>query len=162
MPQQPTIRRAEPLDVVNLYRLVLAQGEFDLLDRSDEARALVQVLEAIRDGSTLVAINTAGRIVATIAFIGARLASGDVVCRCAWFAVVPPYRDSSVIAELLDLSLRPADKAGFPVHIPLLPPESALAEAAELAGFVATEHDWIRRVVKRGDKEKQRRKRGQA
>jgi len=144
------IRRAEPLDVVNLYRLISAHGEFNLLDRSDEARALVQVLEAIRDGHTLVATNKAGRIVATIAFIGVRLQSGLLTSKCVWSAVAPAYSTTLVVAELLDLSLRSADKAGIPVHVTLaLPPDSPLTQAVIAAGFKAGSQNWIRKNKKK-------------
>lgn len=146
MTQQPTIRRAQPLDVVNLYRLVLAQGEFSLLDGSDEARALVQVLELITEGYVLVAHNKANRLVASIAFAGDQTTSGTPICKGVWLAVNPSYRDSSVVAELLDLSTRAAASAGFPVCIPVaFSPDDKLERVVREAGFKRGSVYWIHR-----------------
>lgn len=147
MTQQPTVRRAQPLDVVNLYRLVLAQGEFSLLDSSDEARALVQVLELITEGYVLVAHNKANRIVASIAFAGGQTSSGTPIAKGVWLAVNPSYRDSPVVAELLDLSTRSASAAGFPVCIPVanFSPDDKLELVVREAGFKRGSMYWIHR-----------------
>lgn len=144
MPQQPTIRRAQPLDVVNLYRLVSEQGEFDPFDPSDVAGALRQVLDVIQNGFVLVAQNRAGRLVATIGFDGRTSASGATACFGMWFAVAPPYRGSSLTADFLDITMRGASERSMPVQIPkMLSPDSPLIEAATKAGFTPGLHSLI-------------------
>lgn len=146
MPQQPTIRRASPLDVVNLYRLVSEQGEINPFDPSDVAGALRRVLDAVQDGHVLVATNKAGRLVASVGFEGRLVQSKTetdvLVCHCAWFAVAPPYRESPLTAELLDLTVRAANENAIPVRVPFSPP-SSLAEAAKNAGFKPGSSNWI-------------------
>lgn len=136
MTQAPTIRRIQALDVVNLYRLIRGQGEYDRLHPSDEVSALSQVLDAVKNGFGLVAVNKANRLVATIGFAGIRNAAEDLRCELIWSACLTPYRTSTLTAEFLDLASRAATLADVPVVIPTsLPPESPLVEAAKAAGF---------------------------
>lgn len=162
MPQQPTLRRADPLDVVNLYRLVRTQG-FDLFDPSDDAGALRQVLDVIQNGYALVAENKAGRLVAALAFSGQRLPSDDPYCLCVCFAVTPAYQQSMLTADLLDLAVRSAREGGLPVHLPMLPPENALTEAALNAGFIPGDHHlWLPKKNKNGIRARHRKPTGEA
>lgn len=142
MPQQPTIRRAQPLDVVNLYRLVSGQGEFDLFNQSDVAGALRQGLDVIENGYALVAENKAGRLVAALAFAGLRDAENNLVVQCVGFAVAPPYRESSVTAEFLDMTVRAARAKRLPVLVPHLATPHPLTDAAVEYGFKAMDN-WL-------------------
>jgi N-acetylglutamate synthase-like GNAT family acetyltransferase len=140
MSQQPTLRRAKPLDVVNLYRLLSKQGKNDSVDRSDEARALAFVLDTITTGFVLVA-EKAGRIVGTIGFRAVRTDRG-IHCGGTWFSVIPPYRDA-LPGDLLDVSLRAADHNGFAVRFPSPAPFDE--EVLTAAGFKLGDNEWIRK-----------------
>ncbi len=155
MTTAPTIRRVHALDVVNLYRLVRKQGEYDRLHPSDEVSALSQVLDAVRNGFGLVAINKAGRLVATIGFAGIRSPSGILRIELIWSACTPPYRGTTVTADFLDLAARAANTAGLSVVVPIsLPPESPLIEAVKLAGFKAGTVYWSNKNKNAGQRER--------
>lgn len=158
MPQQPTIRRAQPLDVVNLYRLVSEQGANDLFDLSDEAGALRFVLDAIVNGYALVAENKAGRLVGSIGY-NTIMVGKTKACGCFWFVVSPPYRDGDTAADLLDLSLRAADYAGLAVHFARSLPLDG--EVLKTLGFQETEGAWVLKVKKKNGASKKRKKEGQ-
>lgn len=149
MAQQPTIRRATPLDVVNLYRLASEQGEFDRFGPSDEARALAFVLDVIQNGYVLVAETKAKRVVATIGFACfPPPTAGEAALQAQWLAVAPSYEDGSLAADLLDLTVRAADKGCLAVHLSLSLGAPLDDEALGAAGFKPSRVEWMRQEKK--------------
>lgn len=147
MPQQPTIRRARPLDVVNLYRLISEQGDNDLFDLSDEARALAFVLDAIVNGYVLVAESKAHRLVGSIGLMPIVTKTDPPPAGCFWLVISSSYNDSDIAADLLDLSLRAAAQAGRDVHFSRSLPLDD--EALTAFGFKANKDGvWVRSVKK--------------
>ena len=140
MDAPPTIRRIEALDVVNLFRLIRRQGEFDLLHPSDEVSALSQVLDTVKNGFGLGAFNKAERLVATIGFAGIRSPKDGLRCELIWIACLPPY--GTVCADFLDLATRAATLADIPVVVPKFSPDHPLIEAVKAAGFKAGAQYW--------------------
>lgn len=151
---QPTLRIARPLDVVNLYRLLSKQGGIDPGDRSDEARALAFVLDLIMRGYVLVAENSAGRIVGSLACSATRV-GGHLQALGQWIAVNPPYQQTLPL-EFLDMTTRAADHAGFGIRFPLTFPLDA--DVMKKLGFKKTETQWARK----GSKKKNGAAKGQA
>jgi hypothetical protein len=138
------MRTARPLDVVNLYRLLSKQGGFDSVNRSDEARALVFVLDLILTGYVLVAENSAGRIVGSLGCSASRV-RGRLLAQGQWIAVIPPY-ERTLRLDFLDMTTRAADHAGFAVRFPLsLPVDPAVMKRL---GFKKTETEWTRKGKK--------------
>lgn len=142
---QLTMRTAKPLDVVNLYRLLSKQGEYGPLDRPDEARALAFVLDLIAHGYVLVAENSAGRIVGTLGCAASRI-RGKLVAVGQWLAVLPPFQRTAPL-DLLDMTVRAADHAGFAVRFPLsLPVDQSVMKNL---GFRKTKTEWTRSSKKK-------------
>lgn len=142
--------------MVNLYRLIRKQGEFDLLHPSDEVSALSQVLDTVKNGFGLGAFNKAERLVATIGFAGIRSPQGDLRCELIWIACTPPYAETSVSADFLDLATRAATLAGIPVVVPIsLSSENPLVVAVKAAGFKAGAQYWQLKKNKKCRSDKQ-------
>ena len=115
--QSVKIRRAKGTDVVNLYRLLVAEQEQRPFVSVDETLALGYVLTVIEKGLAMVAEHS-GRLVGSIGFdIYRPQFSTETSLDSVWFTVVPAYKQTSTGLALLKRALAVIDEYGIKVRL---------------------------------------------
>lgn len=131
------IRRAKPLDAVNLYRLLVDEEKRTGTGVPfDEAARVAHVLTVIETGFVSVAV-LSGRIVGSIGAlpVAPRYAK-EVFLAGEWLAVLPSFSDTPVGRKLVEGLVRFADLHKFNVKFTLpYPVAKAAAKAASDNGF---------------------------
>jgi N-acetylglutamate synthase and related acetyltransferases len=146
--EQPAlrIRRATPLDAVNLYRLVVdderkAGTELEY----DEAARIAHILHVIASGYVTV-VEKSGRIVGSFGFAagGPEYAKSKIL-DSAWCVLHPSLAHTQVAARLVQRLTAFADKHGVGVQItvPGAEPTGVDNFLAEF-GFVASKRQFVR------------------
>lgn len=126
------VRRATPLDAVNLYRLIVDEEKRANRDvPHSQAARIADLLAVIESGYATVAV-VSGRIVGSI---GAVINEMTGVVTGAWYALSPSFYDTPVPAHLLNGLVRFAFKEDRPLNIVLpMPMPGHLKSALENAG----------------------------
>ncbi len=129
------IRRAEPTDAVNIFRLVVGEEKrAGTVVGLDDAARISDILVTISTGYVSVA-TISGRIVGSIGGLVSD-ASGNNVFAGAWFALSPSFHDTPVGSALLGGLMKAATEANLPVKFVLpVAPHATLREALIEAGF---------------------------
>jgi hypothetical protein len=140
------IRRATPLDAVNLYRLLVSEEKRTGAGRPfDEAARMAHIIVAIAEGFVTVAV-ISGRIVGSI---GAIPTSATYIKGAAltgeWFVILPSFSDTKVGAKLVQGLVRFADLHQLGIEFTLrYPLASAMTKVVEENGCVAVAQMYIR------------------
>lgn len=121
--EQPAlkIRRANPLDAVNLFRLLVDEEKKNGLEvEFDEAARLAHILHVIVSGYVSV-VEKSGRIIGSLGFAARDL--GYVQQKYLdgeWFALTPSLQKSQVPVRLIERAVNFADmhKVSIRVHLP--------------------------------------------
>lgn len=133
------IRRATPLDAVNLFKLLVDdEKRTGTGEAFDEAARVAHILTVIATGYVTVAVR-AGRIVGSIGFVpGAPSYALEQVLVGEWFVLLPSFHGTKVGAKLLSGLLRFADFHKLGVFMVHSATNEALTKACSEAGFVET------------------------
>ena len=161
--QQAKIRRAKGTDVVNLYRLLVAEAEQYPFVAVDETLALGSVLAAIEKGLVMVAEHS-GRLVGSIGFDILRPShSTETVLDNAWFIVVPAYEQTLLGPALLKRALAIIDEYGIKVRLlsPTANGKDRRSRWLKAAGFEVHSTSWLRQNKKNADASAQRDENGE-
>ena len=155
-----TVRRAVPMDVVNICRLISEDRKHHLFVEPDEGLALAFVLGLITKGYVAVAEHTSGRIVGVIAF-GPYIPgfSNDPIFDCEFFVIAPSFKDTGIGLALLRRSIKVADGYNAPVRISVCnwPDDKRAERWYNALGFEAAVPTWLRKPQKNKDNESGRR-----
>ena len=131
------IRRAKPLDAVNLYRLLVDEEKRAGTEVPyDEAARLAHVLTVIETGYVSVAV-LSGRIIGSIGAVPSALRYvKELSLAGEWLVILPSFRDTPVGRKLVEGLVRFADLHKFDVQFMLpYPVGPAAAKAAGENGF---------------------------
>lgn len=136
--EQPAlrIRRATPLDAVNLYKLLVDEEQNTGIDiEFDEAARLAHILHVIATGYVAVA-EKSGRLVGTIGFSagGPQYAKARILTS-EWYFLIPSLQNSQVPASFVNRIVSFADRHGVGISFSGPEHEPALSAALELHGF---------------------------
>jgi hypothetical protein len=139
--EQPAlrIRRATPLDAVNLYKLLVDEEQNTGIDvEFDEAVRLAHILHVIATGYVAVA-EKSGRLVGTIGFsAGGPQYAKDRVLTSEWYFLIPSLQNSQVPARFVNRIVEFADKHNVAIRFSVAPQLSeggALSDALQSHGF---------------------------
>ena len=134
------IRRATPLDAVNLYRLLVDEEKRAGTGAPfDEASRIAHILTTIAVGYVTVAV-LSGRIVGSIGAVpSAPSYSDEKPLTGQWLVLLPSFRDTKVGVKLVEGLARFADLHGLGISFTLpYPVLLTTVKAAEAIGFEAT------------------------
>lgn len=142
------IRRARPLDVSNLCRLLMEgqQETQSALGEPDEGRLAALVLDLIQNGYVSVA-EISGRLVAVLAFAGYQPGyTLQWVLDCEWFYLKPSLRQTGLGLAMLTRALDVADKFGASVRLGVCPMdgEELTDKVMKKLNFRATHRVYVR------------------
>lgn len=148
--QQAKIRRAKGTDVVNLYRLLVAEAEQHPFVSVDETLALGSVLAVIEKGLVVVAEHS-GRLVGSIGFdIYRPSRTTESLLDNEWFIVVPAYEGTTLGSALLKRALAIVDEYGIRVRLQSYTAHGNDKDSRRLkaAGFKSYATSWLRQNKK--------------
>lgn len=139
--EQPAlkIRRATPLDAVNLFKLLVDEEQNTGTEiEFDEAARVAHILNVIATGYVAVA-EKSGRLVGTIGFsAGGATYATQRVLTSEWYFLIPSLRfNGKVIAHLVNRIVAFADKHSVAVRFSGLPSEldGLLSDTLQVRGF---------------------------
>lgn len=147
------IRRARPLDVSNLCRL-LAEGNQETnsaLGEPDEGRLTALVLDLVRNGYVSVA-EISGRLVAILAFSAYQPGyTTQWILDCEWFYLKPSLRQTSIGLAMLRRAQEFADKYGAVMRVGVCPEHAEFGEWLIELGYRPTHQMFVRSPEKNED-----------
>lgn len=140
------IRRATPLDAVNLYKLLVDEEKrAGGVQTHNEAERIAHILRVIATGYATVA-DLSGRIVGSIAFsLGNPEDAKSQPLLGEWFVLRPSFRDSEVGPKLFAGFTRFTDTHGIGARIAIpLTLMDTVEHTLSAAGFVLDAHVFAR------------------
>lgn len=141
-----TLRRANHLDAVNLYRLLVDEEKRTGAGRPfDENARMAHIIVTIAEGYVSVAV-VSGRIVGSIAAIPRELGfSKEPMLVGEWFVLLPSFRDTVLGSKMMQRLCKFADSEKLGVQFTLPNPISAETRVtAEELNFVGKSQTFIR------------------
>lgn len=152
--QRVSIRRANPMDVVKICRLLSEDRKNHLFVEPDEGLALAFVLGLIEQGYVAVAEQSSDRIVGVIAF-GPYIPgfSREAIFDCEFFVVSPAYKNTGIGLNLLRKALACADGYNAPVRVSVCnwTGDKRSERWFSALGFEPATPTWLRQKNKKED-----------